>query len=901
MGEAAMASLTIVAQDIRRLAGCEPSDEQLLAAFTQGQEPAFAALVRRYAGLVMGVCRRALGHEQDAEDAFQATFLVLARNARSIRRAGSLTAWLHGVAHRVARSARRDLARRREKERRGARAETTAMSEELSWREVQALLDEEVERLPDGYRDVFVLCCLQERSKPEAARLLGLKEGTVSSRLARSRRQVQEGLARRGVNLAALLAVGVGNRANAALVKAAAALAGDSEVPVKVAALADGAAWGAAATKGKMALAVMFIGVMLAPLAAGPKPEAQAREVWPPARAAGPGAEEWPAQKESTASGVVLDPDGKPLRGANVAVRVTSPDPHAGGEVVSATTDADGRFRLAFRKGAYQDAVVVASAAGFGPEWSTSFDKPLTLKLAKDHPVTGKVVDLEGRPVPNARLRVVSVIAPKEGTIESALAKHEDGEWSFRMLAAQALPDRLQSARADAKGSLRLGGLGHDRLIVAVIEGPTIASSEVWILSGPATAPKLKKLPPVYLAAFTHAAAPMRPVVGLVRDSKTKKPLVGVTVRCERLAKGQSWFGSRYVEAKTDAAGKYRLVGMPTGRENWIVVEPPADQPYLAVQLELPDPVGIDPMTLNVDLRRGLWAEGRVTVKETGQPAPHVQLQYFAQAGNPHLVEVVGAFRGRLFNQPRWTGEDGRYRLAVLPGEGAIVGYARGQYLTLWERPGVSREKLQTTVLQTVGLGDFHYFAQINPKGDADRFPHDLNLLQGETLKVKLIDPEGKPVAGARSLLAGSGVAQWEGQPSAECVVGAFNRKAPRRVQFIHLQRNLAGALKVPDDGTSEVVIQLRPAGTLVGQLVDEGGTPRPGVQMHVFGMDFPGPRLYPASQGQVRTGDRGEFRVTGLLPGVDYLIGPIDGASISSFRVKEGETKDLGKVKQPR
>ncbi len=897
-----MASLTTVAQDLRRLAGCEPSDEQLLAAFAQGQEPAFAALVRRYAGLVMGVCRRALGHEQDAEDAFQATFLVLARNARSIRRAGSLAAWLHGVAHRVARSARRDLARRREKERRVARAETTAISEELSWREVQALLDEEVERLPDGYRDVFVLCCLQERSKPEAARLLGLKEGTVSSRLARSRRQVQEGLARRGVTLAALLAGGAGTPANAALVKAAAALGGGGEAPARVAALADGAVSGAAAAKAKMALALSLLAAgILAPLAAGSKPDEKAMEARAIAGASGSGSEKKDRQTEVIATGVVLGPDGKPVARADVAARVWFPDRPGGDTVVATTTDAEGRFRIAFRKGAYQDAVVVASAAGFGPEWSTSFDKPLTLKLPKDNSIAGKVVDLEGRPVPNARLRVVSVIAPKEGTIESALAKHDDGEWPFRVLAAQALPDRLPSARADAKGMLRLGGLGHDRLIVAVIEGPTIASSEVWILSGPAAAPKPKKLPPVYLATFTHAAAPTRPVVGAVRDSKTKKPLAGVTVRCERLAKGQSWFGSRYVEAKTDAAGKYRLVGMPTGRENWLVVEPPADQPYLALQLELPDPVGIDPMTLDVDLRPGIWAEGQATVKETGQAAPHVQLQYFALAGNPYLDEVVGGFRGKLYNPARWTSEDGRYRLPVLPGEGAIVGYARGQYLTLWEQPGVNREKLQRTVLQTVGLGDFHYFAQINPKGDADRFPHDLNLWQGETLKVKLIDPEGKPVAGARSLLAGSGVAQWEGQPSAECVVGAFNRKAPRRVQFIHLQRNLAGVLKVPENGSSDVVVQLRPAGTIAGQLVGDGGKPRPGVQMHVFGMDFPGPRLYPASQGQVRTGDRGEFRVTGLLPGIDYLIGPIDGASIGSFRVKEGEAKDLGKVKQPR
>src|SRR5262249_13213012 len=111
------APLAAVAGRLRRLAG-PPSpgltDGELLGAVARDRdEAAFAWVVARYERLVMGVCRRALGHHQDAEDAFQATFLVLARQAGSVRRAGSLAAWLHGVAHRVAMNARRSLARRR--------------------------------------------------------------------------------------------------------------------------------------------------------------------------------------------------------------------------------------------------------------------------------------------------------------------------------------------------------------------------------------------------------------------------------------------------------------------------------------------------------------------------------------------------------------------------------------------------------------------------------------------------------------------------------------------------------------------------------------------------------------------------------------------------------------------
>src|SRR5262245_11098850 len=133
---------------LRRLAAAARPEERparpLLADFAQSRdEAAFAALVGRYAPLVLGVCRRALGHHQDAEDAAQATFLVLARGAGKIRRGDSLAAWLHRTAHRVALNAKRQLARRRAREERAARPVLVPPPADLTWREVQAALDEE--------------------------------------------------------------------------------------------------------------------------------------------------------------------------------------------------------------------------------------------------------------------------------------------------------------------------------------------------------------------------------------------------------------------------------------------------------------------------------------------------------------------------------------------------------------------------------------------------------------------------------------------------------------------------------------------------------------------------------------------------------------------------------------
>ena len=195
--------LRAVVRHIHRVAAlhnhAERSDRELLEAFAAGRDQtAFAALVGRHGSMVLGVCRHVLHHEQDAEDAFQVTFLVLARGAATIRKKESLASWLHGVAYRTALSARRAAARRRKQEERVLPMTRTGSACELGWQDVQAVLQEELGRLPDPFRAAFILCCLEGRSRSDAARELGLKEGTVASRVERARKQLQGRLARRG-------------------------------------------------------------------------------------------------------------------------------------------------------------------------------------------------------------------------------------------------------------------------------------------------------------------------------------------------------------------------------------------------------------------------------------------------------------------------------------------------------------------------------------------------------------------------------------------------------------------------------------------------------------------------------------------------------------------------------
>jgi RNA polymerase sigma factor (sigma-70 family) len=184
----------------------EEADGQLLERFAaQRDEAAFAALVKRYGPLVLGVCRRVLFHEQDAEDAFQATFLVLVRHARSIRKPDSLGSWLYGVAYRIARRAKGVRARRAVQEVNLPNIAAPESCPDWLVRDLRGVLDEEVDLLPPKYRLPFVLCHVEGKTNEQAARQLGCPVGTVLSRLARARGRLRARLTRRGLALRANL------------------------------------------------------------------------------------------------------------------------------------------------------------------------------------------------------------------------------------------------------------------------------------------------------------------------------------------------------------------------------------------------------------------------------------------------------------------------------------------------------------------------------------------------------------------------------------------------------------------------------------------------------------------------------------------------------------------------
>jgi len=194
------------------------SDSVLLERFVQQQqEDAFATLLGRYGPLVLRVCRHILGQEQDVEDAFQATFLVLAHKAGSLHPGKPLAPWLYGVACRVAVAARRRQARRRFHEQQGASMHTENHLENSEEKDMQAVLHEEVDRLPAKYRQPLVLCYFDGQTHDQAAARLAWPVGTVRTRLSRGRDMLHSRLTRRGVTLSAGAFAGLLSQAEAAV------------------------------------------------------------------------------------------------------------------------------------------------------------------------------------------------------------------------------------------------------------------------------------------------------------------------------------------------------------------------------------------------------------------------------------------------------------------------------------------------------------------------------------------------------------------------------------------------------------------------------------------------------------------------------------------------------------
>jgi RNA polymerase sigma factor (sigma-70 family) len=353
----AQTQLTFVLQHLRGPTGGTASDRELLDRFCACRdEAAFTQLLRRQGPMVLGVGRRLLRPEE-AEDVFQATFLLLARKASTIRQRESVGSWLHGVAHHLALKTRACEARRKAHEQRAGQMPRPAATAETAWRELQEVLDEVLQGLPEHHRTVLVLCYLEGQTQEEAARQLGCPLGTVRSRLARGRKALHDALTRRGLTLsmAALVTALVAHGARAGvparllgpLPRLAAHFAAGGEaaglVSPRAASLADAGLKTTCASKAKVLVALLLVAGLAAGVAGAlPRPGAGAGQAEAPPEAKQP---ERVAERKEPRTDRFGDPlpEGAVARlgtlrlyhGLNLRRVVLSPD----GKLVSGTDD----------------------------------------------------------------------------------------------------------------------------------------------------------------------------------------------------------------------------------------------------------------------------------------------------------------------------------------------------------------------------------------------------------------------------------------------------------------------------------------------------------------------------------------------------------------------------------
>jgi RNA polymerase sigma factor (sigma-70 family) len=611
----ATGQLAIVVQHIHTFAGStafeDSTDGQLLERFlADGEEAAFASLVRRHGPMVLGVCRRVLRDRHAAEDAFQATFLVLLRRARFLDRRGSVASWLYTVAYHVALRARAEAARRQRQERPVLHPPEPGWVPTLGWTDLQPILDEELQRLPDTYRAVVVLCYLEGKTNTQASQLLHWPVGTVKGRLARARTLLRDRLTRRGITLAGgLLSATLTERASAALSPCLVQStlrtvlpAGGGAPSAAARALADGALRTMSTTKLKTILAVLVLAGVVAlgvgtstPAVQAQRQEAPQLKTQPfagPSRAKPPtsqltivpGKAKGPGRAEELAlAGRVLNADGKVVVGAQVVVIAWRPG-KAGEKprvLAQARSDWDGKFALKVRAPSPAHALVaLASAPGHALAWHWQLpDRKAEIRLQPAEVRRGRLIDLQGQPAAGVKLDVVRLGARgasngmKQVTLTDFDADGLDEE--------DVRPVRNLRMSFTLKGGAGMAGNGVVEFMGTPASGKKTTSPGLILPD-----------PPVGLAAWPASVT-------------------------------------------TDAEGRFEVRGIPRGQGAGLRVR----DPRFALQLvNLPAPEKGKAAAVTCVLSPSRLLEGTVTDTLSGKPVPHARVRVFAPSSRVGFV-----------------------------------------------------------------------------------------------------------------------------------------------------------------------------------------------------------------------------------------------------------------------
>jgi beta-lactamase regulating signal transducer with metallopeptidase domain len=550
-----------------------------------------------------------------------------------------------------------------------------------------------------------------------------------------------------------------------------------------------------------------------------------------------------------------------------------------------------------------------------------------------DVPITGRIVDLEGRPVAGVVVKPEDVNIMKgddltawiEGVKGGAppwvVAQHID--WDRK-----APETKGREATTDADGRFRLDGLGAERILELSVQGETIAYTRIHVI--------LRKIAPIpakgfenhhgpgeqtiYGTDFTYSAAPSRPIEGVVKDSKTGEPLADTGVWSYRFA-GSDYVGVTSVKTRTDAQGRFRLTGMPKGKRNTLLIVPNDEQPYFMQELELPDPAGSEPIKADVAIQKGIWIEGKLTEQATGKPIPNAWLHYLPFLSNTFALATPVFDKGGNTDatgyQDRYKSKaDGSFRLVGLPGRaivGAMVYRENREELYMQgagsdKIAGMNRDSHFETFRNPINPGRLWptVMKEIDPPADAQIVHVDLQATKGDSVKVRIVAPDGGAVSKVETLGRQSR-GSYDAKPveSSDAEVTHLYPGEERTVMFRLKDQKLGKVVRVKkgDDAKGPVVVTLEPLATLTGLVVDPEGVGVSGARVR--------PDLLPSGNfcarlAEVLTDETGKFIVPDVPIGCDYALAVESPGSIKSRRfaflkkavVKPGETTDVGEIR---
>jgi RNA polymerase sigma factor (sigma-70 family) len=819
MTSARAAALRQAIRTAAKAGRADVSDQELLRRFAHAHDQAaFAALVRRHTGLVLGVCRRALPSEPDAEDACQATFLVLARKAGDTRWQPSVANWLYATARKVAHNARVEAERRARREARSAVPEALPPVDRMSARELLAALDDALDRLPPRYREPLVLCFLEGLTRDEGAARLGVPVATLHTRIDRGRKQLHAALTKGGVLLGAgLLTVAVTSPAGAPpprLFDAIRAAAAGDASPV-VAALARGVAVNSVMSQAKWAalaaVLVMVVGLgftAMSPSAAEPQKPATAKV-----------SQLAPESEERTISGTVVGVDGRPIVAELFANRIEG-KPQALGK-----TNADGTFRVTVALPA-RGGWLFATAPGHGMDFASPRTDGVTLRLPAEQPIRGRVIDPQGKPLAGLRVTVDGLTAYDGDSFDKHMKRWVDefyahgippgGDRSMWYRSNEPGHRERESpvhATTDADGKFELTGVGAGQQVGLTVRGLGVALTHISVMNRTGFDPK------PYLASANEAAAltpgrqgrfvllfgPEPQIIverekvihGTVTARDTGKPLAGVPVAA--VIRVQLGYPATY-EAVTDAAGRYEIHGVRKFSRYFLEARTDPATGYFGSTADVADTAGYEPIAADLQCWRGVIVSGIIKDKATGKPIS-ARIWREEVPGNPLAKDFPASnLKGEVRSDAQ-----GRFRFMSIPGA-VLVGALpyKGADRQVY-RPAKPDPKYPGVF---PSLADMRWCKVIEPKETDRELNLTIELEPATRMAVKVVDADGRPVTGAYA----TGVTQTDydrpvHHPGTDALtVYNVDPGQQRLLAVVDVKRRLVGTLTVTAADVNPVV-----------------------------------------------------------------------------------------------